>query len=154
MNQWMTGYAQPDRTSLRILQPFRHFSSCRQNERVRSRRHRLDQPVRPVFDPRINANFGQVTAHQSEVVFFVRTPNSVDALDRSFVADVASKCVTRVGGISNQATIPNNLHNLAYATRLGIGWMNVYQLGHARIVGTWQGDARPENPVLFRSFER
>jgi len=69
-------------------------------------------------------------------MLLVRAPYSVDTIDGRFVANMAAKRVTRVGGIGDQPTVLNNLHNLAYAPWLGIGWMNVYQLGHARIVGT------------------
>ena len=153
MNQWMIGYAQPDRTSLRILQPFRHFSSCRQNERVRPRRQRFDQSVSPVIDPCIKADLGQVRANQREVVFLVGLSDPPDTIDCLSISYVTSERVAGICRVGDQPPALYGANNHRNASRLRIGGVHFDEFGHARIVGEQGLRGYPLDTLLFAAFQ-
>ena len=149
----MVRHAEPYRAPLWVLQALWHLPGCRQEESIRSGRHRLDEPVGPVVYPRIGADLGQVAANQCEIVLLVCAANSVNSINRSLVANVTAECVARIGWVGDQSATLDYLHDLPHTARLWVGRMNFDEFGHARIVGTWLQDARSENPVSFPAVE-
>ena len=143
MNQAMVRHPEPNGPSLWVLQAFGHFACCRKNEGVWPWRHRFDQSIRPVIDSSVGADLGKIAANQREVVFLVRSPNPVDSINCPFVTDVGTQCIARVGRVSDQPAVPNDLDNRRHTTRLRVGWVHFYEYSHARIVGIWAQDARP-----------
>ena len=130
----MVRHPQANRSALGVLQALGNAPGCRQNERVGTGRHRLDEPIGPVVDPRVVADLGEVTTHQREIVPPVRLSNLVDTVRGLAITDVASEGVARVRGIGHQAALANGIHELAYPARLRVPGVYFDQLGHARIV--------------------
>ena len=105
----MIGHAQPDCASFRVLQALRYLASCRQDERIWTRGHGLDQPISPVIHPGVNADLGKVATDQGEVVFFVRSPDAVNPVNGARIPDVAAKRVTGVCRVRDQAAAVDGL---------------------------------------------
>ncbi len=86
-------------------------------------------------------------------MLLVSTTYSMNSLDRLLIAEMAAKGVAGIGRISDQATHVDDLHNRRNAAWLRVRRMDFNKRGHARIVGTYLQDARPENPVSCRHFK-
>lgn len=104
----MVRHPESNRPPLRILQSFWHFACGRQDECVWPGRHRLDQSVRPVVDPRVSTDLGQIPADEREVVLLVSAPNPVDSVDSPFVTNVGTQCVAGVGRVRDQAAVSDD----------------------------------------------
>ena len=148
MHQRVVWYPQPDRAPFRVLQALGHLARRRENEGIRTWRHGLNEPVGPVVDARVNADFREVAAHEGEVMLFVRLADPVNPADSPCIANVATKGITRVRRVRNQPTATDGLHNRRDPPRLRVARMNFDQSGHARIVGERPLFAYPENGTI------
>jgi len=105
------------------------------DECIWPRRQGLDEPEGPVVDLRIDANLGQITANQCEIVFLVRPANPVDSIDGFLVTDTTAERIARIRRVRNQVAVANSIDDLSDPTRLRVSRVNFDQFGHARIVG-------------------
>lgn len=55
-------------------------------------------------------NLGQIRTNQREIVLVVQLPDSAYFVQRLLVADVAGQRVRRIGWISNNPALLDNLH--------------------------------------------
>jgi hypothetical protein len=67
------------------------------------------------------------------MVILVNPANAAQALERGFVADVATEAVARVGGIGDHAAGADNIRGLADQSWLRIFRMNREKLGHGKM---------------------
>ena len=86
-------------------------------------------------------------------MFFISATYSMNAVYGPLIANMAAKGIAGIGRVGDQSTHVDNLHNRRNAAWLWVLWMDFDNSSHARIVGTYLQDARPENPVSCRSFE-
>jgi hypothetical protein len=70
------------------------------------------------------SEFGQIAAHQGEMVTLVHPANIADTLHRILVAEMAAQGVAGIGGVHHHAAISDDIHSLADQARLGVVRVN------------------------------
>src|SRR4030095_15564835 len=116
----VVGYANADRASLGILQPFRHLSRRRENEGVRAWCECAQGAVLTVVDTSVARDLRQIPTYQCEVVAAIRLADTPDAFHRLLVPDQAAERVAGIRGIDDDAAVPDGTNRLARQTRLGV----------------------------------
>ena len=149
----MLGNAQADGSALGVLKHLGHFSSSRQDERVRPRRQRFDQSISPIIDPRIKADLGKIRANQGEVVLLIGLSDPPDAIDCLSIAYVTTERVAGVCRIRDQPPALYGANHHRNASRLRIGGVHFDEFGHARIVGEQGLRGYPFDTLLFAAFQ-
>ena len=146
----MIRHPQPNRSPTGILQPLGHFASRLENECVGAGRVRLDEPIRPVVDPGVKADFRKITAYQGEIVMFVGLADPANPVHCPLVAYVTAERITRVRRIRNQPAAADSRDDFGDPPGLRICGVNFNQSRHLRIVTTPATKRRNS----FRHFER
>jgi hypothetical protein len=60
----------------------------------------------------------------------VELPDAPDAVQRCFIADMATQCVSRIRRVDNNASRTHDIHRLTDQTLLGIVRMYLEELTH------------------------
>jgi hypothetical protein len=97
--------------------------------------------------------FREVATHQRKVVPFVYLPYCPNSSHDGFIAQLAPKRITRVGGIGDDPSGAHNGHCLPYQTQLGVFWMNRKKLSHKKNSRRFLS-ALPTDPFLGTSSPR
>jgi hypothetical protein len=130
LHDGVIGYAHANGTAFRVLQPARYLSRGRQHERIAPRGSLAHDPELPVVETRKMANLGEIAQHEREAV---RSPDATqfeDAPGRRGVANLAAKCVTRVGRVGDHPARAQDRSRLPNQSRLRIDRMDLEKLGH------------------------
>jgi hypothetical protein len=68
----------------------------------------LELPKHLVVNTRIDSQVGQIPTHQCKQVFVVQATYLANAVDSSFIANVAAQCIGGIGWIRHNTALPNN----------------------------------------------
>src|SRR3954469_740429 len=101
----MIRYTDADRTPLWMLESPRDLACCGQHESKAAGCSETNDAELPVIELCKSTNIGKVAQDKGEVMPFTKTPDLANAPGRVGIADVATKRVTRIGGIGDDAAI-------------------------------------------------
>lgn len=141
------GYTQTDRLALGVPEPPRHFAGGGQQERVGSRRGRLEQAVDGRAEVRVDAQLREIAQEQREPVPGIDVTDPADPLQPGRVRHRRAQRVARVGGVGDDAAPVHHPRGLADQPRLrGLG-MDPEKLAHPGMVTV----PRPVSPRNHRN---
>ena len=84
----------------------------------------LDDPVARVVHPGVACEFGQIAAHEGEVVILGQLPKGADAVCGFLVLKAAAQGVRGVGRIDDDPAVLHDLGGAAHQSRLRMGGMD------------------------------
>ena len=123
-------HPQADRLARRMAQTARHFLGGFQDERVRAGRGGLQHAELAIVDPRIQRDFTQIAAQQSQKMLVVDAADAAQALDRMLVVEMAHQRVAGIGRQGDDAAGMDDLRGLLDQAQLRIVWMQLEKLAH------------------------
>lgn len=126
----MVGNPQANRAPALMLQTARRLTRGLQQKRVRPGGMRTQQAILPIVDHRVLADFGEIAAHQREMMIAVRLANLANPLERRLVADVTTERVAGIGWIDDYRAATQRLHGLTHVAQLGSDRMQVQVDAH------------------------
>src|SRR5438477_5809948 len=141
----MVGDPHAYRAALRVFEPAWNFTTSRQEKCVTAGHALLDDAKLPVVENRVTSDFGEIAAHQGQMMLVVDAAQCANALRRGDIAHTASQRVTRVGGIRDHAACTQNRGRLPQESGLRISRMDRKILRH------WDS-ARATRPSARRSM--
>jgi len=121
-----------DGLAFRVHQPARYFRGCLEQKRIGTGCEHFHHSVTGIADFRVGTDFRQVTADQGEVVFVIELADALDSLHRRFIADMATQCVARIGGVNHQPAPVDDRDRLLNQAPLRVVGMNFEELGHGK----------------------
>ena len=77
----------------------------------------FDQTVLRIVDLSKVGQFGKITAHQRQVVFFVQTSDVANMINAFFITNQAAKGVAGVGGVNNNPALTDDVYRLTNKSR-------------------------------------
>src|SRR5215467_3215848 len=113
MHHCVLGNTHPDASATRMLEASRNVTRRRQQEGVASGHALLDDSELPVVQRRVTAYFGEIAAHQREMVFVIDATKRPDALCGGHVADRTAERVARVRRIGDDPSSAHDRRRLA-----------------------------------------
>ena len=116
----MIGNTDADGSTLFMLKPTRRLAGRFKEERIRSRRARLQQAKLPSVHLGEAGDLRQVAANQREMMVAIRLTNSANALQGLFISDVTAERVAGVCWVGDDAPMTNDLCSLPHQTLLRI----------------------------------
>ncbi len=130
----MIHHTDADGAPFRVHQAARHLGGGIENKGVRPRCQLLQQAVVLVADFGIGGDFGQIAAHQSQIVFFIDLAQPAQALHGIFVADVTAQRIAGVGRIDDQAAAMDDVDRLFDQAHLWMRRVDFEILAHGHCV--------------------
>ena len=115
---------------LRVQRAVGHFLGGLQNKGVAAGRGRFELAELCVVHLGVNAQLGQIGAHQRQMVFQINFADTQNPLHRLLVAQTAAERVAGIGGIGDYAAFAHDFRRLPDQSLLRIVGMDGKKLSH------------------------